>query len=91
MTIPLFFILLLHFYVFTQSRVVVINSSSIPDFSNPSSMTYSNFSDFLNGINNKSLLIDYYEVIVQTNAIINGKFSIENYNLNIKLFFFIFL
>ena len=54
---------------------------------NQTEMKFINLTDFMNGLNNNSVLPDYYEIYLSQNTSISGIFSLQNYALDIKYFF----
>ena len=84
--IPIFFFILSFLaHVSFQSNIVHIELTNV---SYPNATTYTNFTDFFNGLSNKSLPSDFYEVFINCNTTISGKFTLENLQLEIKLFFY---
>ena len=77
--LPFIFLL---FIQFTKEKLIFIIIYSTPDYSNPNQMIFSNINDFFNGLNNKSLPSDFYEIYVNTSVLVNG----DNFALSFRFF-----
>ena len=65
-----------------DSITVYLDANAYSNYTNPTNLTYSNCSEFFNGISNQSLSQDTYIVKINSNLILNGKFSVTNSTLN---------